>query len=302
MGGLSSPDIAAPPPAEVQTSAPPPGATETGGFSPADKASNTALADNVIGVIGGSVEDALSPAVDQAFAAAARISPDAVPPSVVSEPTDTTASEPDADGGPKDEAAATTPETAEPTAPTAEEQAAAEANVEAQRVAEEAAAAEVAWAKMSYQEKVIHLSSNEVLAERGLALAEKDGNTDAQTAFTQALAAIRDERRMLMLGGDKRPPEEKIKEAKEYRKQAQISRDEARKGGNKGDIDTTQGRLDGTDRYIQVLEEANKKTLKQLLLQLLKALGVTGMFLGDQAKEEAEAGVSASGTSTGQGR
>ena len=263
MGGLSSPDTAiaaAPPPAEL---------APTGPQSPAPDA-------------GSSPEDA----------AAAGISPESVSPSVVGEPTGSATGEPGADGAEAPQSAALT----------AEEQAVADALVKLKdemQATEAAKTAEATWASMSYQEKVIDLSSNEVADENALALAIKAGDTELQTQLTEHLAKIRDQRRMLMLR-DKRPPEEKIKEAKEYKEQAQISRDEARRGGNENDIAATQARLDGADRYVQVLEEEKKKSLGQFFLQLLRALGVTGLFLGGQAKGQGEAGLS--GTSTGQGR
>ncbi len=275
MGGPSSPDVAAPTAAEVQPSVPPPGSTETGGPSQANTVAREAMVGRVESVLGGPPADASPSETADALTAAADI-----PPESVSSSTEA--------------AAATAPEASQSASPTAEEQTRQQVVVLAKALAEEMQAAkakETAAANKPYLETVIDLSSNEVADENALALAIKSGDIGLQTQLTEHLAKIRDQRRMLMLKDNNRSLENKISEAKTYRKQAQISRNEAHKGGNTKAIEDTQERYDGANRYVQVLEEENKRSWKKLMLQLLAALGLTTFSeVGKNAQAGADTG------------
>ncbi|GEM_PF-3098541 len=240
MGGLSSPDIAvAPPPAEL---------APTGPQAPAPDA-------------GSSPEDA----------AAAGISPDAVPPST-------------------DAAAATAPETPQPAVPTAEEQTKQQVVALAKALAEEMQAAkakETAAASKPYLETVIDLSHSELEAERDLALAIKAGDTELQTQHTEALAAIRAQRKNEMVTRDKRPIEDRINEAHLFRTDAKNQLKQAKTSKDPRAIKEAQARYDDVSRYTHVVESEKKRFSKKGILQLIGALILTAV---GQTKEQAAGG------------
>ena len=293
--GPSSPDIA--PPAELPPTgpqAPAPGA----GPNPADAVARETMVGRIESVLGGPPADASPSERTDAIAAAARISPDAVPPSTDAaaakghevKPSD--GSEPGADGTAKDAAAAKAPEPTQPALAKQQMAEMARAIVEAQQATK---AAEAAWTNMPFEEKVVYLSSNEVAYENALALAEKAGNTELQTKLAEALAAIREQRGVLMQK-DKRPIEYRISEAKSLRTNAETQLKQAKTSKDPKDpkaIEAAQARYDGASRYAQIVETENKRSLKKLLFQLLVALGIMAVTeVGGEVKEGA--------TSTGQ--